>query len=104
MNLKLNQQKKTKKPDYSSSNKMSDKDKNKMEDSILKYYFDKLYTIKALETQYEYQKLEGLYKYAIYDVLVKVGKKDDENINKRLLIVYRNDKTFTVEKELIEKE
>ena len=96
--------KSTKKPDYSSSNKMSDKDKNKMEDSILKYYFDKLYTIKALETQYEYQKLEGLYKYAIYDVLVKVGKKDDENINKRLLIVYRNDKTFTVEKELIEKE
>ena len=96
--------KSTKKPDYSSSNKMSEKDKNKMEDSILKYYFDKLYTIKALETQYEYQKLEGLYKYAIYDVLVKVGKKDDENINKRLLIIYRNDKTFTVEIELIEKE
>ena len=96
--------KSTKKPDYSSSNKMSDKDKNKMEDSILKYYFDKLYTIKALETQYEYQKIEGLYKYGIYDVLVKVGKKDDENINKRLLIIYRNDKTFTVEIELIEKE
>ena len=93
----------TKKPDYSSSN-MSPKDKNKMEDAILKYYFDKLYTVKALETQYEYHKLEGLYKYTIYDVLVKVGKKDDENITKRLLIVYRNDKTFTVEIELIEKE
>ena len=83
---------------------MSNKDKNKMEDSILKYYFDKLYTIKALETQYEYQKIEGLNKYGIYDVLVKVGKKDDENINKRILIIYRNDKTFTVEIELIEKE
>ena len=93
----------TKKPDYSSSN-MSPKDKNKMEDAILKYYFDKLYTVKALETQYEYHKLDGLYKYAVFDILTKVGKKNDENITKRLLIVYRNDKTFTVEEELIEKE
>ena len=94
----------TKKPDYSSNNNISNKDKNKMEDSILKFYFDKLYTVKALEIQYEYHKLEGLYKYGIYDVLVKVGKKDDENITRRLLIIYRNDKTFTVELELIEKE
>ena len=93
----------TKKPDYSSSN-MSPKDKNKMEDAILKYYFDKLYTVKALETQYEYHKLDGLYKYAVFDMLAKVGKKNDENLTKRLLIVYRNDKTFTVEKELVEKE
>ena len=92
----------TKNPDYSSSN-ISAKDKNKMEDAILKYYFDKLYTVKALEIQYQYQKLDGLYKYAVFDVLAKVGKKD-ENKNKRLLIVYRNDKTFTVETELIEKE
>ena len=93
----------TKKPDYSSSN-MSPKDKNKMEDAILKYYFDKLYTVKALETQYEYHKLDGLYKYAVFDILTKVGKKNDENITKRLLIVYRNDKTFIVEKEVVEKE
>ena len=93
----------TKKPDYSSSN-MSPKDKNKMEDAILKYYFDKLYTVKAVETQYEYHKLDGLYKYAVFDILAKVGKKNDENITKRLLIIYRNDKTFTVEKELVEKE
>ena len=93
----------TKNPDYSSSNNMSAKDKSKMEDAILKYYFDKLYTIKAVEIQYQYQKLDGLYKYAVFDVLTKVGKKD-ENLTKRLLIVYRNDKTFTVEKELIEKE
>ena len=93
----------TKNPDYSSSNNMSAKDKNKMEDAILKYYFDKLYTIKAVEIQYQYQKLDGLYKYAVFDVLTKVGKKD-ENLTKRLLIVYRNDKTFTVEKELVEKE
>ena len=93
----------TKKPDYSSSN-MSPKDKNKMEDAILKYYFDKLYTVKALETQYEYHKLDGLYKYAVFDMLAKVGKKNDENLTKRLLIVYRNDKTFTVETELVEKE
>ena len=93
----------TKNPEYSSSNNMSAKDKSKMEDAILKYYFDKLYTIKAVEIQYQYQKLDGLYKYAVFDVLTKVGKKD-ENLTKRLLIVYRNDKTFTVEKELIEKE
>ena len=93
----------TKKPEYSSSN-MSPKDKNKMEDAILKYYFDKLYTVKAVETQYEYHKLDGLYKYAVFDMLAKVGKKNDENLTKRLLIVYRNDKTFTVEKELVEKE
>ena len=93
----------TKNPDYSNSNNMSAKDKNKMEDAILKYYFDKLYTIKAVEIQYQYQKLDGLYKYAVFDVLTKVGKKD-QNLTKRVLIVYRNDKTFTVEKELIEKE
>ena len=93
----------TKNPEYSSSNNMSAKDKNKMEDAILKYYFDKLYTIKAFEIQYQYQKLDGLYKYAVFDVLTKVGKKD-QNLTKRVLIVYRNDKTFTVEKELIEKE
>ena len=93
----------TKKPEYSSSN-MSSKDKKKMEDAIHKYYYDKLYTVKAVETQYEYHKLDGLYKYAVFDMLAKVGKKNDENLTKRLLIVYRNDKTFTVEKELIEKE
>ena len=92
----------TKNPDYSSNN-ISPKDKKKMEDAILKYYFDKLYSVKALETQYQYHKIDGLFQYAVYDVLAKVGKKD-ENVNKRLLIVYRNDKTFTVEKELIEKE
>ena len=93
----------TKNPDYSSSNNLSVKDKNKMEDAILKYYFDKLYTVKTFEIQYQYQKLDGLYKYAVFDVLAKVGKKE-ENLTKRLLIVYRNDKTFTVENELIEKE
>ena len=93
----------TKNPEYSSSNNMSTKDKNKMEDAILKYYFDKLYIVKAVEIQYQYQKLNGLYKYAVFDVLAKVGKKE-ENFTKRLLIVYRNDKTFTVEEELIEKE
>ena len=93
----------TKNPEYSSSNNMSTKDKKKMEDAILKYYFDKLYIVKAVEIQYQYQKLNGLYKYAVFDVLAKVGKKE-ENFTKRLLIVYRNDKTFTVEEELIEKE
>jgi hypothetical protein len=93
----------TKNPEYSSSNNMSTKDKKKMEDAILKYYFNKLYTVKAVEIQYQYQKLNGLYKYAVFDVLAKVGKKE-ENFTKRLLIVYRNDKTFTVEEELIEKE
>lgn len=71
-----------------------------MEDAILKYYFDKLYTVKALEIQYQYQKLDGLYKYAIFDVLAKVGKKD-ENKNKRLLLFIEMIKFF---QELIEKE
>ena len=73
-----------------------------METSIVKYYFEKLYTVKEMEIQYEYHKLGGLYDYAIYDLIVKLNNEDDENVEKRLLIVYRNDRTFTVELELKE--
>ena len=45
--------------------------------------------------------INGLNKYAIYDVNVEL-KNDKETVNKRVIIVYRNDKTFTVEAELIE--
>ena len=91
-----------KKPDYSSSN-MSEKDKKKMKYAIHKYYFEKLYKVEEIEIEYEYHKLDGLNDYVIYDVNAKVGNKK-EKLDKRLLIVYRNDKTFTVEEELIEKE
>ena len=87
--------------EYSSTD-MSKKDKKKMETSIVKYYFEKLYTVKEMEIQYEYHKLGGLYDYAIYDLIVKLNNEDDENVEKRLLIVYRNDRTFTVELELKE--
>ena len=56
--------------------------------------------MKAFEIQYQYQKLDGLYKYMVFDVLTKVGKKD-ENKNKRLLLFIEMIKFF---QELIEKE
>ena len=89
-------------PEYSSID-LSDRDKKKMEDAIMKYYFEKEYTLNTFHIEYEYHKLGGLYNYAIYDVVAEM-KNEDETINKRLLIIYRNDKTFTVEEELKETE
>ena len=91
-----------KKPEDSSS-ELSEKDKKSMENAIVKYFFEKLYTLKEMEIEYEYHKLGGLYNYAIYDVIAKL-ENEDENVEKRLLIVYRNDKTFTVEQDLKEKD
>ena len=90
------------KPEDSSSN-LSEKDKKNMERAIVKYFFEKLYTLKEMEIEYEYHKLGGLYNYAIYDVIAHL-ENEDENVEKRLLIVYRNDRTFTVEQDLKEKE
>ena len=73
-----------------------------MKIAIMKYYFDKLYKIETLEIQYEYHNINGLNKYAIYDVKVTLKNKE-ETTDKRILIIYRNDKTFTVENELLEK-
>ena len=92
----------SKNPDHSSSN-MTEKDKKKLKDSIMKYYFNELYMVKEFEIQYEYHKIVGLNNYGIYDVLAKLNDKD-ETFEKRVLVVYRNDKTFTVEAELISKE
>ena len=92
----------SKNPENSSSN-MTGKDKKKLKDAIMKYYFNELYIVKEFEIQYEYHKIEGLNKYGIYDVGAKLNYKD-ETFEKRVLIVYRNDRTFTVEKELISKE
>ena len=86
-----------------SSTEMSAKNKKKMEDAIMKYYTKELYTVKEMEIEYEYHKLGGLYDYAIYDVISNLEHKD-ENFKKRLLIIYRNDRTFTVEEELKAKE
>ena len=91
-----------KKPEDSSS-ELSEKDKKSMETAIVKYFFEKLYTLKEMEIEYEYHKLGGLYDYAIYDVIAKL-ENEDENVEKRLLIVYRNDRTFTVEQDLKEKD
>ena len=90
------------KPEYS-ENDLSERDKKKMENAIMKYYFEKEYTVNELQIEYEYHKLGGLNNYAIYDVSAEL-KNEDENASKRLLIIYRNDKTFTVEEELEEKE
>jgi len=90
----------SKNPDYTSTN-ISEKMKKKIKDAIAKYYFKELYNVSNFEIQYEYHKLSGLNDYAIYDVLAHLIKKE-ENIIKRLLVVYRNDKTFTVEQELKE--
>ena len=92
----------SKNPDHSSST-MTEKDKKKLKDAIMKYYFNELYMVKEFEIQYEYHKIEGLNKYGIYDVGAKLNYKD-ETFEKRVLIVYRNDRTFTVETELISKE
>ncbi len=92
----------SKNPDYSST-ELSEKAIDQMKNAILKYYFKDLYTITNLEIQYEYHNLAGLFNYAIYDVhveLSKGNKNENENANKRVIIIYRNDKTFTVEKEL----
>ena len=92
----------SKNPEHSSSN-MTKKDKKKLKDAIMKYYFSKLYIVKEFEIQYEYHKIDGLNNYGVYDVTAKLNGKD-ETFEKRVLIVYRNDKTFTVEAELISKE
>ena len=86
-----------------SSTEISPKNKKKMEDAIMKYFFNELYTVKEIEIEYEYHKLGGLYDYSIYDVIANL-EKDDKTVEKRLLIVYRNDRTFTVEEELKEKD
>ena len=84
-----------------SSVKLSEKDQKKMKTAIMKFYFEKLYKVSGLDIQYEYHDINGLNKYAIYDVEVEL-KNDKESINKRVVVIYRNDKTFTVEKELVE--
>ena len=83
-----------------SSEELSQKDQKKMKDAIIKYYFEKLYKVSQLNIQYEYHNINGLNKYAIYDAEVEL-KNDKGSTNKRLIIIYRNDKTFTVEQELI---
>ena len=41
-----------------------------------------------------------MHDYAIYDVEVELSNKDNNSVNKRVLVVYRNDKTFMVQEEL----
>ena len=88
----------SKNPAYSSTN-LSETEIKKMKNAIYKYYFEKLYTINNLEIQYEYHNFDGLNKYAIYDIIVELNN-EKEHINRRILIIYRNDKTYTVEKEI----
>ena len=86
-----------------SGNNLSDKDKKKLENAVLKYYFEKLYKVKELEIQYEYHNFDGLNKYGVYDVIAQL-ENEKENFSKRMLVVYRNDKTFEVETELNKQE
>ena len=83
-----------------SSVELSEKDQKKMKIAIMKYYFEKLYKVSGLDIQYEYHNINELNKYAIYDVEVEL-KNDKESVNKRVVVIYRNDKTFTVEQELV---
>ena len=82
-----------------SSIDMTEKNKKKIEAAIMKYYIKEAYNVKEFEIEYEYHNLGGLYNYAIYDVIASL-EVDDESVEKRLLIIYRNDRTFTVEEEL----
>ena len=84
-----------------SSQKLSEKDQKKIKAAIMKFYFDKLYKVSNLDIKYEYHNINGLNKYAIYDVEAEL-KNNKESFNKRLIIVYRNDKTFVAEQELVE--
>ena len=84
-----------------SSADLSEKDKKKMKAAIMKFYFEKLYKVSNMDIKYEYHNINGLNKYAIYDVESEL-KNDKESFNKRMIIIYRNDKTFRVEQELIE--
>ena len=86
-----------------SGKKLSDKDKKKLENAIAKFYFEKLYKVKELEIQYEYHNFDGLNKYGVYDVVAQL-ENEKENFSKRMLVVYRNDKTFEVETELNKQE
>ena len=83
--------------------KLSDKDKKKLENAIIKFYFEKLYRVKEVEIQYEYHNFDGLNKYGVYDVVAQL-ENEKENFSKRMLVVYRNDKTFEVETELNKQE
>ena len=82
-----------------SGNNLSDKDKKKLENAVLKYYFEKLYKVKELEIQYEYHNFDGLNKYGVYDVIAQL-ENEKEKVSKRMIVVHRNDKTFEVEAEL----
>ena len=86
-----------------SGKKLSDKDKKKIENAIIKFYFEKLYRVKEVEIQYEYHNFDGLNKYGVYDVVAQL-EHEKENFSKRMLVVYRNDKTFEVETELNKQE
>ena len=87
-----------KNPENSGTN-LSDKDKKKLENAVLKYYFEKLYKVKELEIQYEYHNFDGLNKYGVYDVIAQL-ENEKEKVSKRMIVVHRNDKTFEVETEL----
>ena len=82
-----------------SGKKLSDKDKKKLENAIIKFYFEKLYRVKEVEIQYEYHNFDGLNKYGVYDVIAQL-ENEKEKVSKRMIVVYRNDKTFEVETEL----
>ena len=72
-----------KNPENSGTN-LSDKDKN---------------NLFKLEIQYEYHNFDGLNKYGVYDVIAQL-ENEKEKVSKRMIVVYRNDKTFEVETEL----
>ena len=82
---------------------LSEKDKKNIETALIKHYFDKLYRVKEWNMEYEYHDFDGLNKYAVYDLTAELGNVK-EKVSKRMIVIYRNDKTFTVETELNQQE
>ena len=91
-----------KNPEVSEKN-LSEREKKQIQTAIIKYYFDKLYTVKEWNIEYEYNNLDGLNKYGIFDIVAQLSN-DKENVSKRMIVIYRDDKTFTVEKEINQQE
>lgn len=86
-------------PDYSSMENTK-RTLSQIKDAVAKYYSTTEFEISNVEIQYEYHNIEGLHDYAIFDVTANLKSKESSP-SKRLLIVYRNDRTFVAEKELI---
>lgn len=87
------------KPGYSSSNTKEQKTLTQIKAAVAKHFLGSEYELTSVDIQYEYHKIEGLNDYAVFDVVANLKTKE-ESSSRRLIIVYRNDKTYVAETEL----